>query len=428
MVNLMSQRAVPLHRTLRGHVSPKMPDAFWLSRSAVQGDVLPGTAATDLGTCRHCMMWRITIHQLLALSASSAPAEIWQAGTLHIVLRAPWSRGRACRMTFKPAAGDFGETLVLILDYAGPAITTFMTLRNAEASLRAPVRAALDVTGPASERISRNCLRKILYDGFFDDLPPALQIIDQEQRDILTAMAASDAPVQVIHALAGSGKSTILQCLVALFAKHHAEQLGLEALGAAPLDSEAGSVLVFILRTRTLRHEFLQTLMHNQVLQPRQVIFGGRLPDRFLEAGVFDDDAAHFQNIVLSMPEPSRLLQAYEIAKTALMAWHEESIRTHAVDASWAQVGEVVVLKREAKKRFGKTLVVPLGLLGGRGSCVPPGRRAAGDNGRGTQDLRPCEHARIASGEVDENKVYSPHPGRDAEVPDRDLLRPGQPA
>jgi hypothetical protein len=132
-------------------------------------------------------------------------------------------------MTFKLAAVDFGETLVLILDYAGPAITTFMTLRNAEASLRAPVRAALDIAGPASERISRNCLPKILYNGFVDDLPPALQIIDQEQRDILTAMAASDAPVQVIHALAGSGKSTILQCLVALFAKHHAEQLGLEA-------------------------------------------------------------------------------------------------------------------------------------------------------------------------------------------------------
>jgi hypothetical protein len=83
-------------------------------------------------------------------------------------------------MTFKPAAGDFGETLVLILDYAGPAITTFMTLRTTEASLHAPVRATLDVTGPASERISRHCLRKLLYDGFFDDLPPALQIIDQE--------------------------------------------------------------------------------------------------------------------------------------------------------------------------------------------------------------------------------------------------------
>ena len=44
------------------------------------------------------------------------------------------------------------------------------------------------------------------------------------------------------------------------------------------------------------------------------MIFGGRLPDRFLEAGVFDDDAAHFQTIVLSMPEPNRLLLEYEIA------------------------------------------------------------------------------------------------------------------
>ena len=43
-------------------------------------------------------------------------------------------------------------------------------------------------------------------------------------------MAASDAPVQVIHGLAGSGKSTIIQCLVALCAKHHAEQLGLRHL------------------------------------------------------------------------------------------------------------------------------------------------------------------------------------------------------
>ena len=77
-------------------------------------------------------------------------------------------------------------------------------------------------------------------------------------------MADADAPVHVIHALAGCGKSTLLQCLVALFAAHHAALLG----------SEAGSkVLVFIHRSRALRHGFLPTLMHSQVLQPWQVVF-----------------------------------------------------------------------------------------------------------------------------------------------------------
>ena len=113
------------------------------------------------------------------------------------------------------------------------------------------------------------------------------------------------------------------------------------------LESEAGShALVFVLRARTLRRELLQNLMRYQVLQPGQVIFGGRLPDRFLEAGVFDDDAARFQKIVLAMPEPSRLLPVYEAARAALMARHEASVQTHAVDNTWVRNNEVVALKR----------------------------------------------------------------------------------
>jgi ABC-type dipeptide/oligopeptide/nickel transport system ATPase subunit len=77
-------------------------------------------------------------------------------------------------------------------------------------------------------------------------------------------MAESNSPVHVIHALAGCGKSTVLQCLVALFAAAHAALLSFDLRPAAPSDSEADlEVLVFILRTRTLRHEFLQTLLHN---------------------------------------------------------------------------------------------------------------------------------------------------------------------
>jgi len=43
---------------------------------------------------------------------------------------------------------------------------------------------------------------------------------------------------------------------------------------------------------------------------------GGGLPDR-LWAGALDDDAAHFEKIVLAMPEPSRLLPVHEEARAA---------------------------------------------------------------------------------------------------------------
>ena len=127
-----------------------------------------------------------------------------------MVQHAPWSHGVASRLVFKPAADDFGETVVLILDYAGPAATTFMTLRHVEASRRGPARAALRLTGQASEGSARNALCSAIHDGVLEALPPALQIIDQQQRGILTAMAKSNAPVHVIHALAGCSKSTVL--------------------------------------------------------------------------------------------------------------------------------------------------------------------------------------------------------------------------
>ena len=180
---------------------------------------MPAGAATDPGTWRHCLMWKLTAHHLRALGASSTPADIWEAGTLHMATHAPLG---ASRRASRPAADDFGETRALILDYAGPAIATFMTLRSAEASLRGPVRAALAVAGQApSDQRCRNALRPILHDGFLNDLPPALRIIDQQQRGILTAMGDSDAPAHVIHALAGCGKSTLLQCLVTLLSLIH---------------------------------------------------------------------------------------------------------------------------------------------------------------------------------------------------------------
>ena len=94
------------------------------------GGALLARAATGPGTWRHRQMWRITVHRLRALGAHATPVDAWQAGTLHVVQHAPWLRGGASRIICKPLADDFGETVVLILDYVGPAIATFTTLRH----------------------------------------------------------------------------------------------------------------------------------------------------------------------------------------------------------------------------------------------------------------------------------------------------------
>ena len=49
IARLLPQRPLLLSRILRGHISPKMANGFWLSRSAVRGDALPASAAADPG-------------------------------------------------------------------------------------------------------------------------------------------------------------------------------------------------------------------------------------------------------------------------------------------------------------------------------------------------------------------------------------------
>ena len=232
-----------------------MANVFWLSRAAARRGARPVSAAADPGTD----------HRVPAPRPRRAhqPVGIWQAGTLHVVQHAPRPRGRV----IKPRADDFGENVVVFVGYVGLAVTTFMTPRNAETSLRGPGRTALKLASRGSNGSSRNTLRSLYHTNFLEGLPAALRISDQQQRGIAAAMAASDVPGHVIHALAGCGKSIVLQWLVALYAARHARML----------DSEAGShALAFVLRARTLRHEFLRTLLRNQTLQPGQVMFGGK--------------------------------------------------------------------------------------------------------------------------------------------------------
>ena len=110
-------------RILRGHVSPKMANGFWRSRSAAQGNTsIPASAAADPGTWRHHLIWRITIHRLRIPRRARRPGG-------HL---AGWHVA-AAGQAVSSLADDFGETVVLILDYVGPghaATPLRMTLRQ----------------------------------------------------------------------------------------------------------------------------------------------------------------------------------------------------------------------------------------------------------------------------------------------------------
>ena len=341
LTSIVTQRAVSPHRMLRGHINPKMANVFWVSCSAITGEVPQGAPGHE-ETWRHCLIWKIGIHQLRSLPADCSATAVWQAGTVHVLESAPRTRGGRGRMTFSPASDDCGETLVLVLDYAGPAITTFMTLRRENAALTGPVRAALALSGPLYNPPppSENTLQQVFCNGWETRLPASLQIIDEEQRAILSSICDSTSPVHVIHALAGCGKSTVIQCLVALYAAWH-ERLSPEEQGS--------EVLMVTLRTRTLRHEFLQGLLHHMVLKPGQVIFGGLLPDRLLDAGSLDDDVAHFEKVILSAPAVNWALDTSENCRLGLERLHEDIMQLHYADGLWITDVETAQFKTHAR-------------------------------------------------------------------------------
>ncbi|MFM7979231.1 MAG: hypothetical protein ACKPKO_07940, partial [Candidatus Fonsibacter sp.] len=226
------------------------------------------SAASELphyGKWRHCVMWRIALPRFRALPETNKEEDIWQSGNLHVLgksTRTPSKPELAVRI--KPPATSFGDTLALVLDYDGPAIAAFKTLRSSRTQSGGPVKATLQVDGPAKSDPEQNTL-KLLTAGIVElDLPIPLQISDAEQQDILSANGTYNAPVHVIPCLAGYGKPTMLQCMVAIYAAHH-YRLSAAGRGAKVTLWE-------------LRHEFLQGLIHKAAfLQPEILMFGGLL-------------------------------------------------------------------------------------------------------------------------------------------------------
>ena len=224
----------------------------------------------------------------------------WQAGTLHILTAAPRTGGGRARMTFEPPAEEFGHTIMLVLDCIGPLVSVFSCLQKGLQNLgpmqwpaTGPVKAALlwdeFLVDPARQPLaakSFNALSKVIPPDFLFNLPEALNCIDAEQLSVLEAIRASGAPLHLVHALAGTGKSMIMQVILAQWVRK---------------TRKPNRFLLVTLQNRPPRHEFLEALLENKVLAPREVLFAGKLPDWLISEGVTDDDEAHFDEQVMKL-------------------------------------------------------------------------------------------------------------------------------
>ena len=76
------------------------------------------------------------------------------------------------------------------------------------------------------------------------------QRLDEEQRQVLSGISRSTQAVHVVNALAGTGKSHLARCLINRWGN---------------MADPADGFLVVALRTRTLRQEFLDSLLADKV-------------------------------------------------------------------------------------------------------------------------------------------------------------------
>jgi hypothetical protein len=165
--------------------------------------------------------------------------------------------GGMWRITLSPPASATGNMTMMVTDYQGPLISAFLALQDVdEAEADAP-----DCSGPirgvlrweAEPRCTAvNAFAGLFVDeAAFQEMPAVLtQRLDAEQRQVLSGISGSGKAVHVVDALAGTGKSHLARCLINRWGEVADNSLGF---------------LVVALRTRTLRQEFLQSVLADQV-------------------------------------------------------------------------------------------------------------------------------------------------------------------
>ena len=261
--DLWPGESVPQHRTLRGWMNDVERDCFWVATDAatfniqqfLQPDDVEAEGDDEDATWRYRLAWVINTETLLrrrnrSAESDSTAALLWRDGRVHLIERAPRTAGGMWRLRLAPPVHEsiHGDVTMLVLGFAGPAAWTY-------AALRRRVREAAPLTGPcatllrwtrtptAADSLSGNAFRNTFPDeaALAQLLPEDLSTkLDAEQRAAVLKISGTESCVHFVHALAGTGKTQVVKCLLHGFHRNR----------------QPGQYIIMALRSKVLRAEF----------------------------------------------------------------------------------------------------------------------------------------------------------------------------
>jgi hypothetical protein len=270
ILSLLSMQAIKPDHIMRGWISETKSAIFWVGADGtsvlrrasrpIKGSAgQERTVGDDQGTWKNCIAWLAPTSEIMNRDRPESQ-QLWSLGRLHMVVAAPRTMGGLWRITLSPASDKFGEMTMLVTDYQGPLISVFSAIRPREVastSTQPDAPPPRQCSGPVGAILRWTtepaCDAANVFHGLFQDyrdfssLPGTLDnILDQEQRSVLLGISNSHKAVHVVDALAGTGKSHLARCII----HQWVHKWG----------SEVDGFLLVALRTRTLRHEFMESM------------------------------------------------------------------------------------------------------------------------------------------------------------------------
>ena len=226
VAGLLQGSNVVLSATLRAWVPPDALDEAWVvgSASHLAGGSTEAPCAgpePELGTFKdHACL-------VVPLAAAREPGvtleQLWRRSWLRLVSSAPQTSYGRWRLRFFRGLPVSGDVIVVMLSYVGGALDTYTALGRGVSQLGGllgtAVRMWYGTLEPSPGKVPPLPAKNFLHGKLTQERLRALEAggmrrLSQQQEDVFLRIGASPCPLHLVTAIAGAGKSTLVQAML----------------------------------------------------------------------------------------------------------------------------------------------------------------------------------------------------------------------